>query len=180
MIIAQQKRKENIAEYLIYMYQIEDMIRASEFDIDIIDQRIISGFDQPYSVKRDMREWYLSLIQMMKDNGVEQKGHIPLLQSILEEVDNLHIRLLNRKEDTEYTGLYEKAKPAIEELRVKSGDNNVSDVELGLNGLYGLLILRLKQRTLNPETEKAFGYIGEWLAGLSLRFRKLEQGESEI
>ena len=34
MIIAQQKRSENIAEYLIYMYQIEDMIRANKLDLD--------------------------------------------------------------------------------------------------------------------------------------------------
>ena len=29
MIIAQKKRKENIAEYLLYMWQIEDLIRAT-------------------------------------------------------------------------------------------------------------------------------------------------------
>lgn len=28
MITASQKRKENIAEYLLYMWQIEDLIRA--------------------------------------------------------------------------------------------------------------------------------------------------------
>ena len=82
MIIAQQKRTENIAEYLLYMFQIEDLIRASEFDIDLIEKRIISGFDQPYQVKRDMREWYISLISMMKENGVKTTGHIPLLRSI--------------------------------------------------------------------------------------------------
>ena len=32
MIIARQKRKENIAEYLLYMWQVEDLIRANKFD----------------------------------------------------------------------------------------------------------------------------------------------------
>ena len=36
MFIASQKRKENIAEYLLYMWQIEDMIRANNLDIDKI------------------------------------------------------------------------------------------------------------------------------------------------
>ena len=39
MYIASQKRKENIAEYLLYMWQIEDMIRANGLDIDRIKVR---------------------------------------------------------------------------------------------------------------------------------------------
>ena len=34
MFVASQKRKENIAEYLLYMWQIEDLIRANNLDID--------------------------------------------------------------------------------------------------------------------------------------------------
>ena len=34
MIIARRKRKENIAEYLLYMWQVEDLIRANNFDMD--------------------------------------------------------------------------------------------------------------------------------------------------
>ena len=36
MIIARRKRKENIAEYLLYMWQVEDLIRANNFDMDSI------------------------------------------------------------------------------------------------------------------------------------------------
>ncbi len=180
MLIAQEKRKENIAEYLLYMFQIEDLIRASDFDIDSIDKKIISAFDQPYQVKRDMREWYISLINIMKDNGLEKKGHIPLLLSLIDELDNLHIRLLNKADEFEYARQYKKAKPAIEELRVKSNDQVANDVGLGLNGLYGLLLLRLQQRTLNPETEKAFGFISEWLAALTVHFHQIEQGNTEF
>lgn len=42
MIIASQKRKENIAEYLLYMWQIEDIIRAYKLDIDTIDEQDLS------------------------------------------------------------------------------------------------------------------------------------------
>ena len=41
MIIASQKRKENIAEYLLYMWQIEDIIRANKLDIDKIKESVI-------------------------------------------------------------------------------------------------------------------------------------------
>ena len=38
MLLAQQKQKENIAEYIIYMYQMEDIVRAFQFDLDKIVQ----------------------------------------------------------------------------------------------------------------------------------------------
>ncbi len=41
MYIASHKRKENIAEYLIYMWQIEDIIRANDLDIDKIKNNVI-------------------------------------------------------------------------------------------------------------------------------------------
>lgn len=41
MYIASQKRKENIAEYLLYMWQIEDLIRANGLDIDRIQANVI-------------------------------------------------------------------------------------------------------------------------------------------
>ena len=36
MLVAQQKLQENIAEYILYMYQIEDVVRAYNFDIEEI------------------------------------------------------------------------------------------------------------------------------------------------
>ena len=45
MIVASKKRKENIAEYLLYMWQIEDLIRANGLDMDKIRTNIIDRFD---------------------------------------------------------------------------------------------------------------------------------------
>lgn len=45
MIIASQKHKENIAEYLLYMWQIEDIIRANGLDIDRIKENVIDRFN---------------------------------------------------------------------------------------------------------------------------------------
>ena len=42
MIIAQKKRKENIVEYMLYMWQVENLIRANNLDMDKIEQTIIS------------------------------------------------------------------------------------------------------------------------------------------
>ena len=67
MITASQKRKENIAEYLLYMWQIEDIIRANGLDIDKIKHNIIDKYpDLSDSQRREMTEWYESLIDMMR------------------------------------------------------------------------------------------------------------------
>ena len=41
MFIASQKKKENVSEYILYMWQIEDIIRTFQFDIDKIKTNII-------------------------------------------------------------------------------------------------------------------------------------------
>ena len=78
MIIARQKRKENIAEYLLYMWQVEDLIRANKFDMDSINRTVIAHYDQPEEVKKEIAQWYEELIEMMRSEGGMEKGHIQL------------------------------------------------------------------------------------------------------
>ncbi len=58
MIIASQKRKENIAEYLLYMWQIEDIIRANGLDLDKIKANVIGHFPADQETLDRMAEWY--------------------------------------------------------------------------------------------------------------------------
>jgi hypothetical protein len=179
MLIANQKRKENIAEYLLYMFQVEDLIRAYSFDIDLVDVNIIRKYEQPYSVKRDMREWYLSLINMMKERHLTRKGHIPIVRSLLDEMESFHIRLLHDENEKKYQGIYQKAKPGINTLREKSDDLAAGEIEICLNGLYGLLMLRLTKKEISPETAAAFGHISEMIGILSAKYLQFEQGRKE-
>ena len=55
MLIASQLRKENIAQYLLYMWQIEDIIRAYGLDIDRINADIVSRF--PEERRKEISEW---------------------------------------------------------------------------------------------------------------------------
>ena len=70
MIIAQQKRKENICEYLLYMWQVEDLIRANHFDMEQIRQHVVSRYQQPDEVKEKIAVWYEELIDMMRSHGI--------------------------------------------------------------------------------------------------------------
>ena len=42
MIIAREKRRNNIAEYVLYMWQIEDLIRANELDMQRLRATVIA------------------------------------------------------------------------------------------------------------------------------------------
>ncbi len=179
MLIANQKRKENVAEYLLYMFQVEDLIRAYSFNIDLIDENIINKFEQPYSVRRDMREWYSSLILIMQSKDLKEKGHIPLIQSLIEELESLHIKLLQKPGEHRYKEAYLKVKSSITSLRSRSNNNKPGDIELCLNGLYGLLMLKLKKKNINPETITAFRFISEFIAILSVKFLQYEILESK-
>ena len=180
MYIAEEKRKNNIAEYLIYMFQVEDSIRSMNFDIEKIETHIIVKYNLSYSDKRDIREWYLSLIGILRENNLLKSGHNPLLRNIMSELNDLHIRLISNPDEGLYQQVYQEAKPVIRELTRRSGNPEKHEIEICLDGLYGLFLLRLAGKPINPETEKAFGLISKLLSLLSARYKLVEEGKAEI
>lgn len=171
MIVASQKRKENIAEYLLYMWQVEDMIRAYGLDIDRIREQVIDRYpDLSDTQRREMREWYESLIDMMRREGVEKHGHLQLNRNTLSALVDLHQRLLADPRFPDYTALFYKTLPYIVELRAKAGDNPAGEIETCFNALYGMLLLRLRSREVSPETEAAIKAISTFIATLARDF----------
>ncbi len=120
MIIARQKKKENIAEYLLYMWQIEDLIRANGLDIDKIQAGIIDHFDQPEEIRKEIRDWYESLIDMMRREDKQQNGHLQLNQNVIIELTDLHQHLIQSNKEPFYVAAYYKTLPFIVELRARA------------------------------------------------------------
>lgn len=152
------------------MYQVEDLIRANQLDLERIEQTLINQFKVDYEVKREMREWYRALITMMKEEGKEKKGHLNILNNIVDQLDEMHREILKQGYDTSYKNLNEKAKGHIEALRMRSGHSHDNDIQVALNGLYGLLLLKIKKTRITQETKKAFDAITELIAELNLRY----------
>jgi hypothetical protein len=180
MLIAKEKRKTNIAEYILYMWQVEDLIRAHQFNIDLIEQNLISQYAQPEKIKIDVRDWYANLMLMMYREGIQAKGHLSFLNTLLADLNDMHIRLLNRPDEVIYRETYRQALINIEEFRKKSGNHHTADIETSLNALYGLLLLRLKKQAISKETEMAMATFSRLLAQLSHKFLQAERGEREI
>lgn len=180
MIISQEKRKENIAEYLLYMFQIEDTIRAFKFDINRIESELIAQYKQDYEVKREIREWYKAHISMMIDGQIQKSGHIPIVATLIKELNDLHHFIMESEGNSEYKELHSIAKSSLIELKLRGGDTEMNDIQAGLNGLYGFLMLKIQQKTINPDTQEAFKQIAAMFAYLSNSFKNMEEGKKEI
>lgn len=175
MIIASKKRKENIAEYILYMWQIEDLIRANGLDIDRIKANVIDSFQLDEAQKVEMTQWYESLIDMMRREGVTEKGHLQINKNMLNQLVRLHQALLNDPEFPEYSAEFYRTLPFIVELRSKAGDAKVGEIETCFTALYGMLMMRLQKKEMSQETLDALKQISRFITMLSRDFHLDEE-----
>ncbi len=179
MRIAQQKLQENIAEYVLYMYQIEDVIRGFDFNID----RIMTEFVRPQlpddSFMPSYRKWYEGLISDMKSERIVESGHRMELQDVMVELSYLHNSLLSVLNDEKYRALYDTAVPYIEDLKQKSNLKEKNQIEICFHALYMKLLLRLGGKEISAETEEAFDAMRIVLAYLSRAYHQMKNGEGQ-
>ena len=170
MIIAQQKKNENIVEYLLYMWQVEDLIRACRFDMDAIEAHLLSKYEQPESVMREIRQWYQELIDRMKQEGIMEKGHLLQHNDIVSALSLLHERLVRSTDEAIYASLYYKVLPAIVQLRAQAGDARTSEIETCLTAVYGYVLLKMQGKEISDETTASMKDISRLLAFLAAKY----------
>lgn len=178
MFVAQEKKKENIAEYVLYMWQIEDMIRGFNFNIDIIEEQIISKTQVNDELKHKLKLWYVSLIDEMKKYHLDTSGHVAEVQEVINELQYLMQMLLNVTKDEKFIKFYESSKEAFKEYGTISGKGDANDVEKAFAALYSKLILKLKGQTISPETDEYMTKFSKILAYLSLKYKEMISGSS--
>ena len=175
MIIAKQKRKENIVEYILYMWHVEDLLRACRFDMDEIEAHIIASYQQPENVRQEIRQWYRELTDMMRSEGITEKGHLQILKDIVSDLSAIHFRLIQSPNETFYGSLYYKILPAIVQLRSKSGALHETEIETCLTAVYGYFLLKMQAKKINSETAESVKHISQLLAYLAAKFHEEEQ-----
>lgn len=178
MRIARQKKEENIAEYLLYMWQLEDILRSCDLDIDKVVQVLVNPVYSTDEEKKEARDWYEGLILMMKSEGVQQTGHLQINKNLVLDLTDLHLRLLKDPSESAYIGTYYNTLPHIVALRAKSTNNNVPDIETCFTALYGYLLLKLQKREISGETQAAIAQISSLLRLLAQRYKKREEEEA--
>ena len=177
MLVAEQKLNENVAEYILYMYQVEDVIRAFKFDLDAIMEQFVVPQLPDTSFLLEYRKWYATLISQMQSQKIEGKGHLFLIQEILIELSYLHNTLLNMSKDEKYKELYERALPHIESFVDKSNLKDKNHIEAAFHALYMKLLLKLQKKEISSETEESFDSMRILLAYLSRAYHQMKRGE---
>lgn len=167
MIIAQKLRKENIVEYLLYMWQVEDIIRAYGCSLSRIKEEYIKRFEfEDLETFEDMVDWYGNLIRMMNEEGKRENGHLAINQILVQDLNELASRLLASPKFPFFNAEYYKILPFIVELRNR-GEKEISETETCLNALYGVMMLRLQNKEISQQTKNAVTEITTYLGMLS-------------
>lgn len=166
MFIAKSIREESVVEYLLYMWQMEDLIRAYGCSLTRIRREYIDRFDYTDQQKDEEEDWFGDLIRMMNQEGKREKGHLAINEVLLQDLGDLHVRLLQSTRFPYYSAEYYRVLPFIVELRQK-GDKEIGEVETCLNALYGVMLLRMRQKPISPETAHAIKAITTFLGMLS-------------
>ena len=124
-------KHDNIAEYILYIWQMEDYLRA---------------FPQQADATPELHE----LNEMMHREGITESGHLQLAQIALGELEDLSEQMLN--EDALYRAAMFRLQPSLNLLKAKTDRPTMSDIEACLTLLYQIMMLRLQKREITPET----------------------------
>jgi hypothetical protein len=168
--VAENKKKQNISEYIIYMYQMEDLIRSYQFNLNDIRQYVISHYPISEEEKTDVTLWFDGLISRMTSEGIQEKGHLAEVQQEVDALAKIHWDLL--KTDRDYFDIYQKAKPhVIDFVMAAEGQDLGHEVQICLNGIYGLLLCRLTGKKVPDELQQSAEAFGSVLSYLSLVYK---------
>lgn len=180
MFIAQKYKESNIVEYVLYMWHIEELIRSLNFDMELIDAQVISAFGLNEASKEQVRNWYRQLIKEMKQQGIQDKGHMAELNELMVELTYLHQSLLTLYQDKQYQHLVASAQSNIEALKKKSLGKPSNEIETAMNGLFGVLVLKLKKKEVSEATQSAMKTISSMMAHLAKQYHNMKAGKLSL
>jgi len=172
MFIAQELRKKNIAEYLLYMWQVEDTIRAFDCSLGRIKSEYVERFDYSDEQKEEELDWFGNLIRMMNQEGCREQGHLQINKVTLQMLIELHNQLLESPKFPFYNTAYYKVLPFIVELRNRDDHKDMNEIETCFNALYGVMMLRLQKKEITLNTQHAVKEISTFIGMLADYYKK--------
>jgi len=179
MLVAKQKRKENIIEYILYLFQVEDLVRAFNLDMNLIETRLVKSYNVDEATSKEITDWYANLVLMMDKEGVRENGHLQYLINLIGDINQLHVALLESSGNELYVNTFRAVADLITDLKQKN-KNARNDVDLGITAVYGFLLLKIQKKNISAETNDAIKRISVWLGSLAKLYREFEAGEIDI
>lgn len=181
MDIAQQKRKENIAEYILYLWQLEDLLRALQFSPEAIYATLVKPRHLDSQQEQLLLAWYMDIAHLLEQEGKEKSGHLDHTLHLISDMHDLHLRLMNQQEvDVMYRQRYTVLTQYLPTLRSLLGkDSDMSDTELCFRALYAAMLYRIKGEGESVVAD-TLEVISPFIATLTDYFHKVEKGEIDL
>ncbi len=181
MYIAQAKRKQNIAEYILYLWQLEDLIRALQFSPEAIWNTLVApqATDDP-AKQNELLMWYIDLGSLMREEGKEKSGHLDHTLHLISSLEELHEDLLHAPAGARYRELYAALQGELPKLRETMG-KDISDIELIFRSLYAVMLYRIKgDETKESSISDVIELMSPLIGELARIFHLSERGELDI
>jgi SNF2 family DNA or RNA helicase len=176
MFIARKYRRTNVVEYVLYMWHIEEVIRSLNFDMVEIEEHVLREFELDETSRGELKRWYEELVHRMTEERLRDRGHLDELNELMTEIHYLHHSLMTLYQDREYQKLVSEAMPALDTLRQKAENRYHTDIELAMNGLFGVLVLKLRKRQVSEATQEAVKSISRMMACLAKKYNQMKAG----
>ena len=180
MKIAHHLKDTNIAEYVLYMFQLEDTLRAYDCDPDRLADEYVSRFGWSEDEKEAEADWLAELCIMMREEGKTESGHLLSNLGTISLLTDLHLELLDSPKHAFYSAAYYKALPYIVEFRSKSHGEEALELQNCFDMLYAVMLLRLQKREISKGTQEAVAAVSQLVALLADAWRKEKTGELEM
>ena len=181
MDIAQAKRKENIAEYILYLWQLEDLLRALQFSPEAIYSQLVAPREVADEQKHIYLLWYMDIVNLLRKEGKEQSGHLEHTLHLIGDVHNLHLQLMQNPVGEHYRKTFARLAPQLPQLRAMISRDDVSDTELAFRALYAAMLYRIKGDKKRAEAiSDTIELVSPVVAELAAMYGKVERGEIDL
>ena len=181
MDIAKAKRRENIAEYILYLWQIEDLLRALQFSPEAIYSQLIAPRGIEEGQRHNYLLWYMDIANLLREEGKEEKGHLEHTLHLIGDLNDLHLQLMKLPIGEHYRQTFAKLEPELPRLRQLIGRQEISDTELAFRTLYAAMLYRMKgDKTKESSISDVIELVSPVIGELARIFHLAEIGELDI
>ena len=166
MDIALAKRRENIAEYILYLWQIEDLLRALQFSPEAIYSQLIAPRGIEEGQRHNYLLWYMDIANLLRDEGKEEKAPLQHTLQLIGDQNDLHLQLMKLPIGEHYRQTFARLEPELPRLRAVLG-REMSDIELCFRALYAAMLYRIKGEGGKSAVSDTIEYVSPVIAELA-------------
>lgn len=179
MYIAIGKRRENIAEYILYLWQLEDLLRALQMSPEAIYSQLVKTQNLTPDKEQELLIWYMGIVNLLKEENKTEHGHLLHTLHLISDLHDQHLQLMQRPIGANYRSLYTKLQPELEGLRKLLSEQNISDIELCFKALYAVMLYRIKGEKKSA-IDDVIEVISPVIAELVKIYLQVERGEVDL